>query len=81
MAEYKTFTCDIPGCGKKDAIHFTIPGVDHCIDLASGGRESVDGDVDLCRNHVDQLICWALVAFEHTEETRRKYWKSILGKG
>lgn len=80
MAEFKTYTCDVPGCGAQDAMHLTIPGVDHEIDPASGRTEDVDGHVDLCRKHVDRLIKYALANLEHTEETRRKYWKSVLGK-
>lgn len=80
MAEYKTYICDYPGCGEQGAIHLEIPGVDHRFDDYDRERESVSGYVDLCPKHVPTIVSAALMVFDNTEESRRRFWKIILNK-
>lgn len=80
MAEYKTYTCDYPHCGKQDAIHMEIPGVDHRFDDHDLERESISGWVDLCPEHVPVIIWAALSVFDYTEDSRRRFWGTLLGK-
>ena len=80
MAEYKTYTCDYPGCGEQNAIHLEIPGVDHVFDDYDITRENISGFVDLCPKHVPSIIPAVFSVFENTEESRRRFWKTLLKK-
>lgn len=80
MAEYKTYTCDFPGCGEQNAIHLTIPAVDYVMCDNDIEREDIPGFVDLCPKHVPSIIPAVLEIFNPNQELRRKLWKTLLWK-
>lgn len=80
MAEYKTYTCDYPGCGEQNAIHLTIPAVDYVMCDSDIEREYIPGHVDLCPKHVPSIIPAVLSVFDNTLDLRRQLWKTLLGK-
>lgn len=76
MAEYKTYVCD--HCGKKEAIHLSIPGVDYYYDCTSGTRQYIAAHVDLCQEHLEELF--PFIVSDFSTEMRRNIWKKLLGK-
>ena len=78
MSEYKTYKCDI--CGKLGAIHFSVPCVDRIPDASGNSDTDIEGDIDLCEQHVDRLLKVALALIPQTMEFRRRLWKGVLGK-
>lgn len=78
MAEFRTYVCDV--CGAQNATHLEIPAVDYEDDIA-GPRESVNGAIDLCKDHVYLLVEVFFGHVKTTQTQRHTIWKQLLNAG